>query len=224
MRRPVATSLIALALLLAGVAAGCADDDGTTTTTTTADSTTAPSTTATTLAVDAGLRALVLGPADLPPGFEPATDVDDTLTAFCANEDATAGLQASAREVRGFTNRVAGSSVIQLVFRFREDGAATFVTQAGAILDRCSGVPDVTGLAFEYEPIDPELDALVGAASDDHVGRYGVSVGSGNLTIEVIVLRRGDVGQLVAVLGVGVDRPALDVLATAVFAAVVSRP
>jgi hypothetical protein len=222
MRRPVATSLIALVLLLAGSVSGCTDDDAASPATTTG-STTTPSTTSSTLADD-GLEPLTLTAADLPPGFEPATDVDDTITAFCANEDATAGLQASGREVRGFTNRGAGSSVIQLVFRFREDGAATFVAQAAAILDRCAGVPDLTGLAFEYEPIGPDLDAVLAAASDDHVGRYGVSVGSGNLTIDLAVLRSGDVGQLVAVLGVGVTRPELDELAATVFAAVVAKP
>ena len=218
MHRPVVTPLLVVALLLVSCVAACSDDPpSTTTTTTSTTSTTAPS------APDPALTALALAVTDLPDGFVASPDVDDTLTAFCVNEDATTGLQASARVVRGFTRSPAGASVIQLVFRFEEDGAATFVTQAGEIFDRCSGVPDITGLAFEYDELPPGLDAPIASVSDDHVGRYGVSVGSGSLAVELVVFRHGDVGQLVAVLGLDLPRPDLDALAGAAFAAAAAK-
>lgn len=210
MRRPVATRLLALAIIVLGSTAACSDDEPAA-----PPSTTAPA--------EVDLSALALAVDDLPSGFAASTDIDDTITAFCVNEDATAGLTASGREVRGFTRSPAGASVIQLVFRFEDDGAATFVAQARAILDRCSGVPDVTGLAFDYEQLGAELEEPIASVSDDHVGRHGTSVGSGNLTIDVMAFRHGDIGQLVAVLGLDLPRAELDDLAAATFSAVAAR-
>jgi hypothetical protein len=208
MRRPP-TSVLLLALLVVGAVGGCTTDD---------DSPGAEPTSTT-----IGLGRLTLEATDLPEGFTPSPDVDDTITAFCANEDAAAGLQASAREVRGFTRDPAGASIIQLVFRFGEEGAARFVAQAGEILGRCSGVPDATGLAFEYEPLSEEVDGAIARSADAHVGRYGQSVGSGNLTLDLVVFQRGAVAQLVAVLGLDLPRPQLDALATATFEAVAAH-
>ena len=207
MRRPP-TSVLLLALLVAGAVSGCSDDD----------SPGAGSTSST-----LGLAQLALDATDLPEGFSGSADVDDTLTAFCVNEDAAAGLQASAREVRGFTRDPAGASVIQLVFRFEDDEAATFVAQAGEILGRCSGVPDAAGLAFEYEPLSEGVDHAIAAASDTHVARYGASVGSGNLTLDLVVFQRDGIGQLIAVLGLDLPRADLDALAAATFEAAAAK-
>jgi hypothetical protein len=207
MRRPP-RSVLVLALVLVGAVGACSDDASSTS-----------SSTSTTVA----LADLGLVPADLPAGFTASADVDDTLTAFCANEDATAGLQASDREVHGFTRTAGGASVIQLVFRFKGDDATAFVAQAGAILERCSGVPDLTGLAFEYGAISPGLDDALAAATDTHVAKHGLSVGSGNLSLDLVVLQKGDVGQLVAVLGLDLPRSDLDALAAATFDAVAAK-
>lgn len=217
MPRRATIAVFALAVL-AGATGACSEEDGSPSTTTTSTATTV-----TTVGGDDALAAMALTASDLPPGFEASSDVDDTLTTFCANEDATAGLQASGREVRGFTRTSGGVSVIHLVLRFRDDGAATFVTQAGEILERCSGVPDVTGLAFEYDDLPTALDGIIAGASDTHVGRHGVSVGSGSLTVELAVFSRGDVGHLVAVLGLDLPRSDVDALAATAFAAVAAR-
>lgn len=210
MRRCVATCLIVLAVLI-GATAGCTGDDR------------APAATTTARTGDADLEGMALSADDLPPGFAPSADVDDTITSFCANEDAAAGLRASGRVVRGFTKAGGGASVIQLAFRFEDDGARTFVAQAGAILERCSGVPDRTGLAFEYEALAPELEALVADRTDAHAGRYGTSVGSGNLTVDLVAFARGDVAELVAVLGLEQPRAELDALARTSFEAAVAE-
>jgi len=91
MRRLAA--LLALGLLAAGSAACSGDDSGTSTTTL------APSTESTDAA---GPPETPAGPvpsvpdlmltAEALPGFAEATDVDDTITTFCAGEDASAGL------------------------------------------------------------------------------------------------------------------------------------
>jgi hypothetical protein len=209
-------SLVAVLLAVGALAPACNGDDEP------APSTTTEASTSTTT-VDAELASQLLEVGDLPPGFEPATEVDDTITTFCANEDATAGLQASAREVRGFTRTGGGASVLQVAIRFDDDGATRFVDQASAILDRCSDVPDATGLAFSYEPLATGLDASVAGRADAMVGRYGVNVGSGQLSIDLVVLRTGDVGQLVAVLGLDLPRADLDALAAAAFEAVARR-
>ena len=108
------------------------------------------------------------------------------------------------------------------MFRFDDDGAAAFVAAAEAILGRCSEVPDLTGLAFRYEPVAQavaaELEGADGAAS-----RFGTSIGSERLSIDVAVLHHGDVGQLVAVLGLDLPRAELDELARATFGAVMER-
>jgi hypothetical protein len=211
MRRCAASCLIVLAVL-GGATAGCTDDE---------EPTTAPTTSV--AREDPDLERLALSAADLPPGFAPSPDVDDTITSFCANEDAAAGLRASGRMVRGFTREGGGASVIQLAFRFEDGGAATFVAQAGEILERCSGVPDGTGLAFEYAPLAPELEALVGDSTDAHAGRYGTSVGSGNLTVDLVAFVHGDVAQLVAVLGLQQPRADLDALAVTTFEAALAE-
>lgn len=215
MRRTTIRSILLLSVLCTVLA--CSDDHSPSTTTTEATTTTV------TPAEDPALAALLLEATDLPAGFTPSSSVDDTITAFCAGEDATAGLQASGRAVRGFSRAGGGASVIQLVFRFREDGATTFVAQADAVLSRCSGVPDATGLAFDYEPLTPGLEDPIAASSDSHTGRHGVNVGSGSLSIDLVVLQRGDVGQLVAVLGIDTPRDQLDELARAAFAGVAAR-
>lgn len=219
-------ALVALGLLAVSAVA-CSDDGSGTSATTVAPSTestpvdgtddTTPTSTPVPSLVD-----VMLAPEDLP-GFAAAADVDDTITTFCAGEDATAGLQASEREVRGFQQDGGGASVIQLAFRFRDDGAARFVAQAEASLGRCSSVPDGTGLAFEYEPVSDGLAETLDGATDVVASRYGVSVGSGNLTVNLAVSHRGDVGLLVAVLGLDMPRSELDALAATAFDTVASR-
>ena len=214
MRRLTSALVVALALV-AGLT-GCSSD-GSVATTTTSN----PASTTTT--VDDALEALLLAPSELPGQFAISASADDTITAFCATEDATAGLQASARAVRGFQRTGGGASVIQLAFRFRADGASRFVSQASAVLDRCSGVPDVKGLAFDYDPLSPELEALLAGAGDARVGRHGVSVGSGSLSIDLAVVQHGDVGELIAVLGLDLPRQQLDALAHPVFEAAIAK-
>ena len=199
-----------LAVLVAAGAAACSDDDSTSATTT---STTKP---------DAALAAVLVRQDELPADFAPSPDVDDTITAFCAGEDAAAGLQASARALVGFRRQPEGASVIHLAFRFRAGDAVHFVDQAGGILDRCSEVPDTSGLAFTYAPTAPPVDAAL-AGTDAHVTRYGVSVGSGNLSIDIGVFRYGEVGELIAVLAVDTPRDQLDTLAARAFAAAAAR-
>ena len=225
MHRTTAISILVLASLV-GVVAGCSGDAGSSSASSTA-STAPTSSTSTTSKADAddhdpALAAAMLELADLPQGFSASSSIDDTITAFCAGEDATAGLQASAREIRGFTRDGGGASVIQLAFRFRDAGAATFVEQADGILDRCSGVPDSTGLAFDYDALDPTVDSAA-AAAEQHIGRHGINVGSQRLSIDVVVLRQGDVGQLLAVLGLDLPRPELDQLAATTLQAVAGK-
>lgn len=215
MRRPAVRALLALLALLATACAG--DDAAPPVSSAASTSSTAPG------ADQASLDALLIDPTELPGDFTASPSVDDTITAFCAGEDATAGLQATGRAVRGLSRAGGGASIIQLVFRFRAGDAAAFVDQAGAILERCSGVPDATGLAFEYEALHPTVESPIAEASDAHVGRYGVNVGSGSLSIDLVVMRHGDVGQLVAVLGLDTPRPVLDELAAKAFAAAAAR-
>ncbi len=203
-RRAVALVAVVLASL-----AGCTDDDPT------------PSSTTTSTAADP-LDDLLITPDDLPDGFAPNPDVDDTITAFCAGQDAAAGLQASSRAIVGFNRTPAGASVIHLVFRFDDDGAARFVSQADELLTSCSEVPDATGLAFTYEPVSPALTtALEGV--DASATRYGTSIGSGNLTLNVGVFHQDDIGVLVAVLGLETHRDELDELAAEAFTAAAER-
>jgi hypothetical protein len=208
--RPLA---LLVALLLVGGATACSGDDasdgGEATSTTTTES-------------DPALEAVLLRQDELPAGFAPSPDVDDTITAFCAGEDAAAGLQASARALAGFRRQPEGASVIHLAFRFRAGDAVRFVEQAGGILDRCSDVPDMSGLAFTYTPTAPAVDAAL-AGTDAHVSRHGVSVGSGNLSIDIGVFRYGEVGELIAVLAIDTPREPLDALSARAFAAAASR-
>jgi len=212
--RPLARMALVVALAVALL--GCTDDDepAAPTSSSTTSSTTAPT--------DPDLVPLLVTADDLPSGFHPNADVDDTITAFCVGQDAAAGLRASGRAVAGFSRTPAGASVIELAFRFEEDGATRFVAQAEALLRSCSEVPDVSGLAFTYTPVSPAVAAaLVGA--DSTASGYGVSIGSGNLTVEVAVVQRSDIGVLIAVLGLGQAREDLDALAATTFAAVVAR-
>jgi hypothetical protein len=208
------------ALIAAGLCLAAACSDGAPTSAAPDSSTSAPTSTTT---AGAPVDHLLIEASDLPAGFEPSGSVDDTITAFCAGEDAAAGLQASSRAVGGFQRTGGGASVVQLAFRFRDDDATTFVAQAAAALDRCDSVPDLSGLAFEYQPLAPELEAVLAEGTDGHTGRYGTSVGSGKLTIDVAVVRHGEVGELIAVLGVDLPRPDLDALAAPAFSAVVAR-
>lgn len=205
------------ALLLVAALAGCSGDDG--------DGSDGTSSTAsnaadedTTTTVPAALRPYLIGADDLPPGFQPASSVDDTITSFCAGEDAAAGLQATARSVQAFNRTPAGASVLQMVFHFREGDAARFVEQAGQVLSRCSNVPDIRGLAFAYSPVDATVEAALGG-TDAHVARYGESAGNATLTEEVAVFHHGDIAALVAVLAVNAPRADLDALAAAAFRA-----
>ena len=209
-RAAVLLAAVALALLPA-----CSDDDPTATSTTT---TTAAATQTT---ADALSRRLIDLSA-LPGGFRAAGDIDDTITAFCAGEDATVGLSASERVLAGFQRDEPGSSVVQLVFRFEDDDAAAFVAQTAAIIDRCSEVPDLSGLAFDYEPVSEVLTNIL-AATDGHASGYGTSIGSGNLTVNIAAFHRGSIGQLIAVLGIGLARHELDELARAALTAAAER-
>ena len=211
MRRPIRLRAVGLVVVL-GLAVGCSDDDA------------SPSTDSTTTTVDAALERVLVDQADLPPGFAPSDAIDDTITAFCAGQDAAAGLQATARALAGYRRQPEGASVIHLAFRFRVGDATRFVQQAGRILGECSEVPDATGLAFTYSPAAAELDTAL-AGTDEHVTRYGVSVGSGNLAIDIGVFRYGEVGELIAVLAVDTPRADLDALAVTAFtAAAAARP
>jgi hypothetical protein len=78
-------------------------------------------------------------------------------------------------------------------------------------------------LAFEYEALSAGVDGAIAGAADAHVSRFGVSVGSGNLTLDLVVFHRNDVAQLVAVLGLDLPRADLDELATATFDAVAAK-
>lgn len=229
MRTSARGALVALAIAAAACSGG-SDDAGGPATTGLTTTTAGPGPTLgppvddgppTTTAAES-LVGLMLTSADLPEGFAPSDDVDDTVTTFCAGQDATAGLRATAREIAGFTRTPPGASVIQVAFRFADDGAATFVDQADALLQGCDEVPDGTGLAFTYEAVSlPLTDAL--SSTQTSASRYGTSFGSGNLTVNVAVFRQGDIGQLVAVLGLEQDRAALDALAEAALSAAVAR-
>jgi len=222
--RPVRL-LAALAVLV--MAAACGGDDAPAPTTATEPSTTSTPSEArsTSTTAPGALAPLLLEEGDLPAGFQAASGVDDTITSFCATHDAAAGLQASDRAVVGFAREGGGASVLQLVFRFEGDGAARFVAQADAALRACSGVPDGSGsgLAFEYEPLPEAVAAALGEVGDARTGAVGTSVGSEAFVVEVAVFHDGDVGVLVAALGLEEPRPDLDALAATAFAAVAER-
>jgi hypothetical protein len=213
-RRVLALLAALISFAAVGACSGGGGEEPASTTTTVNPGTIAPD--------DPELTELLLSAADLPDGFTATEDVGDTITTFCAGQDATAGLSAMGRAIVGFTRTPAGASVIEVVFRFADDGAAQFVDQADDLLASCSEVPDGTGLAFTYEPPDPAVaDSLL--LADRHVSRYGTSVGSGSLTIDVAAAQVGDLGVLVAVLGVDQPRVELDRLATEAFAAAVAK-
>lgn len=213
--RPVLVVATVLGLL---VTAACSDDGDGTSSSSSSSSTTIP------IPSDPELETMLLREGDLPPAFtvETGTEGADTITSFCAGEDAAAGLQASGRALVRIRREPVGVAVLQLVFRFRDDDAATFVRQAGEILQRCHEVPDAQGLAFSYEPATPAIDAVF-ADADDFVARYGSSVGSATFNEDIAVFRRGDVAQLVAVLAVDTPRAEVDALSLAAFTAAVDR-
>lgn len=220
MRRPTTLRAIALVLVLL-ITVACSDDGGSAGTTT-SSSTAGDGGSSTSTTADPALVPFLLTTTDLPGTFHAASGVDDTVTTFCAGQDAAARLHASARALVGYTRDPAGASVIQLVFRFRADDATGFVEQARDAFDSCSDVPDIQGLAFAYEASTPSVDAVFDA-TDGHVTRYGTSAGSGSLHVETAVFRRGDIAQLVAVLVVNGTRADLDALATSAFTAAVGR-
>ena len=96
LRRPAATPLLVLVLFLAGCVTACR------TTTRPRPPRRRPRRRprCRTLPIQSSTRSPWRS-TDLPDGFAASPDVDDTLTAFCVNEDATTGLQASGRVVRG---------------------------------------------------------------------------------------------------------------------------
>jgi len=204
---------LAIPLLLVS----CSDDDDSPTSTT--STTAAP--TDTIAPDDPELAGLLITADDLPEGFAPNEEVDNTITAFCAGQDAAAGLSAEGRAITGFTRTPAGAAVIEVVFRFEGDGAAQFVTKAEEIIGSCSEVPDETGLAFTYAPLSEPVAATL-ADADSSTGAVGSSVGSGNLTVEIAVVQHGDLGALVAVLGLDEPQADLDALPSTAFAAAVA--
>jgi hypothetical protein len=170
---------------------------------------------------DPKLAPFLLTVADLPAGFAETPGTDSTVTSFCAGQDAVAGLVAAGRAYASFSRTPAGAAVLHLVFRFRKGDAATFVQQGRAILDTCSNVPDIRGLAFSYDDSVPAVEELF--AKLDHVTRHGTSAGSGNLSEDVAMFRRGDIGELVAVLTNGAPRAETDALAVAAFRAAIRK-
>jgi hypothetical protein len=210
--------LLTLAIPLLLVA--CSDDDDSTPTTESTTSTTAAPTD-TIAPDDPELAALLITTDDLPEGFAPNEGVDNTITAFCAGQDAAGGLSAEGRAIAGFTRTPAGAAVIEVVFRFEDDGAAQFLAKAEELIGSCSDVPDETGLAFTYAPLsEPVAATLAGAESS--TGAVGTSVGSGNFTVQIGVIQQGDLGALVAVLGLDDAQTDLDALASTAFAAAVA--
>jgi hypothetical protein len=209
--RLVFVVIVLLALL------GCSDDDDPD------PATGSSSTTASTIAPDdPTLEPHLLSEDDLPDGFTATEDVADTVPSFCAGQDATAGLRAAGRAIVGFSRTPEGASVIEAVFRFEDDGAAAFVEQAEEILTSCSDVPDATGLAFTYEPLSAPVQSVL-AGADTAASRFGTSVGSGDLTVEIAVVAEGDLGALIAVLGFDEPRADLDALTATVFEAAVAN-
>jgi hypothetical protein len=215
-RRPtsVLAALLAGALAVSGACSG--DDHRSTPDLSSTTSTELPSRN------DPALQPYLLGAGDLPAGFAASTATDNTVTTFCAGQDAVAGLRATARAFAAFSRTPAGAAVVHLIFRFRAGEATTFVDQSMAILDTCSNVPDIRGLAFAYDPSTPAVDAAL-AGTDGHVSRHGTSVGKGNLSEDVAMFRQGDVGELVAVLTDGQARDQTDALALAAFTAAVKK-
>jgi hypothetical protein len=205
-RRRLLPALLALGLVLGA----CSGDDS--------DPAEPEPTTTSTVANDPGLAGLLLGADELPGTFVPVEEVGDTVPTFCVGQDPTAGLRASARAVAGYAREPAGVSVLQLLFRFDDDGAATFVEQARAVIDACHEVPDLNGLAFTYR--DAPAGAVAALAGlDASVTADGVSVGSGALRSIVGVFQRGDLGGMVAVLAAGDSGPDAEAVAVAAFTA-----
>jgi hypothetical protein len=208
---------VLLTLVVPLLLVACSDDDGSQ-----PDETTTSSTTDTVEADDPELAALLITADDLPEGFAATETPVDTITSFCAGQDAAAGLSAEGRGIQGFTRTPLGVSVIEVVFRFEGDDAAAFVTQAEELMASCNEVPDATGLAFTYEPLSEEVAATLEGV-DSSTSGFGASVGSAGLTVEIAVVQQGDLGALIAVLGLEEPRADLDALATTAVSAAVAN-
>jgi hypothetical protein len=214
---------LALVAALVGALGACSDDAGDDPAPASSPTSTPPAeSSTTTVADDAALEPSLVTVDDLPAGFVPDADVNDTITAFCAGQDAAAGLQASGRAIVGFSRDPAGASVIHLVLRFEPADAAAFVTAAEDLLTSCSDIPDATGLAFTYEAVSAQVAATLGD-TEASASRYGVSVGAGNLTVNIGVFQAGEEAHLIAVLGLDESREDLDDLAKQTFEAAVAR-
>jgi len=219
MRRHPSVRAVAVAILLVVLVAACSNDHngngggGSTSTSATATSVLPD-------ANDKALQATQVQAGDLGDGFIQSTSSNNTVTSFCFGQDAAQGLRATARAYVGYG--LAPRGVLQLTFRFRKGDAARFVAQADQMFSTCSGVPDIQGHAFTYQPSTPSVDAAL-KGTDSHTSRFGVSVGNGNLTEEAAFFQKGDIGVLIAVVTDQVDRADTDALAAAAFAAAVRR-
>jgi hypothetical protein len=226
MRRPRSVRAVTAALLLAVLAVGCSNDHTasrptTSTTATLRLHTVTPSGSTSVPDVDdPALRATQVQASDLGTGFIEDTSSNNTVTSFCFAQDATHDLRATARAYVGYGRAPAG--VLQLTFRFRKGDAERFVAQADQMFSSCNEVPDIQGQAYTYQPVTRAVDATL-ASTDGHTARYGVSVGNGNLTEEVAVFRKGDIGVLIAVVTYQVPRADTDALATKALTAAVRR-
>ena len=215
-RSPLRAATVALVLVV--VAGACSHGHG-------HGAARSTSTTATSVlpnADDAGLRATQVQAGDLGTGYLQDTSSNNTVTSFCFGQDAAQGLRATARAYVGYGRSPAGAAVLQLTFRFAPGDAARFVAQADQMFSTCSGVPDIQGHAFTYQPTTAAVDGAL-AATDAHTSRFGVSVGNGNLTEEAAFFHRGDIGVLIAVVTNQLPRADTDALATTAFAAAVRR-
>jgi hypothetical protein len=219
MRRPRSVRAVTVALVVVVLVGACSHDhEGSS-----ARSTSSTSTTATSVLPDVqdpALRATQIQASDLGTGFLENDSSNNTVTSFCVGQDAAQGLRATARSYVGYGRAPAG--VLQLTFRFRKGDAAKFVSQADQMFSTCSGVPDIQGQAYTYEPVTSAVDAAL-AGADGHSARYGVSVGNGNLKEEAAFFHKGDIGVLIAVVTNQQERADTDSLALTAFAAAVRR-
>ena len=172
---------------------------------------------------DPALQPTLLAATDLPAGLLGGHRAPTTRSRPSApGRTPWPGLQATARAYIAFTRTPSGVGIVHLVFRFRKGDGTKFVDQAKSILSSCSNVPDIHGLAFTYEASAPAIDAAM-AGTDDFVSRHGTSVGRGNLGEDVAMFRRGDLGELVAVLTNTLPRDQTDAMALAAVTAAVRR-
>jgi hypothetical protein len=171
---------------------------------------------------DPTLQATQVQGSDLGACFAPNLSENNTVTTFCVGEDAVQGLAASGRAYTAYSRTPSGAGVLELTFRFHPGDGARFVSQADVIFSACSGVPNIQGQAFTYEPTTAAVDATLNG-TDHHTSRYGVSVGNGTLIEETGIFHKGDIGVLVAVVTNGGTRAETDALAVTAFTAAVRR-